>query len=66
MKTTNVTGLTIQEIFITGRKPTLTVALTCSKFLAPAIICQFMTLTLERNVPMIAMDARYTVDESIY
>lgn len=36
MNCTKVIGLTIQENFIIGRKPTSTVALTCSKFLAPA------------------------------
>jgi len=35
-RSTKVTGLTIQEIFMTGRKPTFTVALICSRFLAPA------------------------------
>src|SRR5271170_4244757 len=34
---TKVRGLTIQEIFMTGRNPTLMVALTCSTVLAPAI-----------------------------
>jgi hypothetical protein len=43
-KITKVIGLTIQEIFITGRNPTLTVALTCSKFLAPAMTRQLKTL----------------------
>lgn len=33
---TKVIGLTIQEIFITGMNPTFTVALICSRFLAPA------------------------------
>ena len=36
-RSTKVTGLTIQEIFMTGRKPTFTVALICSRFLAPAV-----------------------------
>lgn len=34
---TKVSGLTIQEIFMTGRNPTLMVALTCSIDLAPAV-----------------------------
>ena len=58
---TNVTGLTIQEIFITGRKPTFTVALTCSKFFAPAIHnYEYVTKTEEEwgGVPITAMEAR--------
>lgn len=33
---TKVIGLTIHEIFMTGRNPTLTVALICSSVFAPA------------------------------
>ena len=57
---TKVTGLTIQEIFMTGRKPIFTVALICSKFFAPARILSVMKDDIwgKGDGPMTAIEAR--------